>query len=140
MLGLGAGARSYTRSLHYSTEWAVGRVGVREIIEHYLRFPAEEFTSANYGCRVSAAEQRRRYVIKGVLRADGLDAAAYRAWFGTSVAEDFPALPELVECGAAAWEGEVLRPTALGLEWSDVIGPWLYSAEVEECMRDYVLA
>ncbi len=140
MLGLGAGARSYTRGLHYSTEWAVGRAGVREIIDHYLRLPAGEFTRAAYGCRVSDAEQRRRYVIKGILRANGLDAAAYRAWFGTSAAEDFPALAELVECGAAAWEGEVLRPTTLGLEWSDVIGPWLYSAEVEERMRAYVLA
>jgi oxygen-independent coproporphyrinogen-3 oxidase len=29
MVGLGAGARSYTRALHYSSEWAVSRAGVK---------------------------------------------------------------------------------------------------------------
>ena len=29
MIGLGPGARSYTRSMHYSTEYAVGQTGVR---------------------------------------------------------------------------------------------------------------
>src|SRR5262249_2986370 len=33
MVGLGCGARSYTRGLHYSTEYAVRGRGVREILE-----------------------------------------------------------------------------------------------------------
>ena len=32
MLGLGCGARSYTRALHYSREFAVGREGVTDIL------------------------------------------------------------------------------------------------------------
>src|SRR5690606_10216074 len=36
MVGIGCGARSYTRELHYSSEFAVGRTGVRSILNDYL--------------------------------------------------------------------------------------------------------
>ncbi len=36
MVGLGCGARSYTRGLHYSSEYAVGASGVRAILRDYV--------------------------------------------------------------------------------------------------------
>ena len=140
MVGLGAGARSYTAALHYSTEWAVGRSGIQSIIAGYNQRSAADFAQADYGVRLDLAEQRRRYVIKSLLRCDGLDLAAYRARFGSAAMADFPELDELVAEGAAELGGSICRPTALGLEWSDVIGPWLYSAGVHDRMRDYVLS
>lgn len=139
MVGLGAGARSYTAALHYSTEWAVGRTGIQSIIEGYRESTPADFARIDYGVRLDAAEQRRRYVIKSILRADGLDLAAYATRFGSAAEDDFPELHELAELGAAEFRGGHCRPTQLGLEWSDVIGPWLYSAGVSERMRDYVL-
>ena len=35
MVGLGCGARSYTRGLQYATEYAVGATGVRQVVEAY---------------------------------------------------------------------------------------------------------
>lgn len=36
MVGLGCGARSYTRGLHYSLDYAVGPKGIKGIIADYL--------------------------------------------------------------------------------------------------------
>jgi oxygen-independent coproporphyrinogen III oxidase len=139
MVGVGAGARSYTQEVHYCTEYAVGRTGIMEIIRDYLGRSPQEHGSAVYGCRLTVAEQRRRYVIKSILRHEGLDAGAYRAWFGTEASVDHPELAELVAAGLAIDHGGTLRLTMAGLERADTIGPWLYSADVADDMRRYAL-
>lgn len=137
MLGLGAGARSYTRELHYSTEWAVGRSGVREILDHFCG--AADHAHATHGVTLDLDEQKRRHIIKSILRAEGLNFDAYRARFQSSALEDFPQLGELLACGAAVLTSTHLRPTLLGLEWSDVIGPWLYSGRVKAAIAGFEL-
>lgn len=139
MVGLGCGARSYTSALHYSNEYAVGARGVRDIIERYSACPPEVFERAGYGFALDEAEQRRRFVVKSLLRAEGLDAGAYRARFGAEPAEDVPELRALVEGGLAAACASGLRLTDAGLELSDAVGPWLYSPRVRELMRAYEL-
>lgn len=139
MLGLGAGARSYTRHVHYSSEWAVGRESVRGILDDFIARPADSFARAGYGCRLTAEEERRRYLIKSLLRADGLDTTDYYTQFGSSPETDFPQLQELLATGAAVLRGAALCPTLLGLEWSDVIGPWLYSASMTARMETFAL-
>lgn len=139
MVGLGAGARSYTRGLHYSTEWAVSYKSVREIIERYVAEPAR-FGLADYGIALAAEEQQRRYVIKSILRSDGLDLAAYSARFGSGALDDCPQLSELVAAGALKTEGGALVPTRMGLELSDAIGPWLYSQPIQSRMGEFVVA
>jgi oxygen-independent coproporphyrinogen-3 oxidase len=137
MIGLGAGARSYTRSLHYSTEWAVGRGSVQEILDHFSGL--EDHSLATHGAELDLDDQKRRYVIKSILRTEGLDLAAYRAHFHQDAMEDFPQLNELLVCGAATREASQLRLTLLGLEWSDVIGPWLYSDSVKAAITAFEL-
>src|SRR5205823_596337 len=39
MVGVGCGARSYTRALHYATEYAVRAAGIREILTDYIARP-----------------------------------------------------------------------------------------------------
>jgi coproporphyrinogen III oxidase-like Fe-S oxidoreductase len=138
MVGLGAGARSYTRLLHYSTEYAVGRAGVEAILAGYLQRPTASFGYADYGCRLDAGEQRRRYVLKSLLRIDGLDLADYQAQFGSTVFDDLPQLLELE--GLADQINGQLRLTELGLELSDVIGPWLSSPAMQDRMKGFALA
>lgn len=137
MVGVGAGARSYTKALHYSTEWAVGRTGVQAILEDYCGRQSSDFSTARHGCILNDAEQRRRHVIKSILRADGLDLPAYQRRFGSDALDDLPMLQELIDEGAAQQQDGHLRPTQLGLEWSDVIGPWLYSDEVQRSVGEF---
>ena len=139
MVGLGCGARSYTSALHYSNEYAVGACGVRDIIARYSACPSEEFERAGYGFALDGAEQRRRFVVKSLLRAEGLEQGAYRARFGKEPADDVPELGALVESGLAAADASRLRLTDAGLELSDAIGPLLYSARVRELMQAYEL-
>ncbi|MGK5675755.1 STM4012 family radical SAM protein [Micromonospora sp. URMC 106] len=136
MVGLGCGARSYTTSLHYSFDYAVGVSEVRAVLDDYLARPADDFRHAEFGFTLDGAEQRRRWLLKSLLRADGVNAAAYRARFGRPPADDFPELGRLVERGWATDGG--LRLTPAGLARSDAVGPWLTSARVRDAMTGYV--
>lgn len=138
MVGLGAGARSYTERLHYSTEWAVGASGVKEILRDYVARDEASFARADWGVRLDDEDRRRRWTILSLL-AEGIDGDAYRARFGSELRDDLPQLDELVTEGMAAREGAWLRLTEAGVERSDTIGPWLCSARVSSLMESYAL-
>jgi oxygen-independent coproporphyrinogen-3 oxidase len=139
MVGLGCGARSYTRGLHYSNEYAVGATGVREILAAYIAKPDDAFDFADYGFTLDGGEQRRRFVIQSLLQVEGLDFAAYRARFDSEALYDLPELTRLEDRGLAMGECDRLRLTEAGLELSDIIGPALYSARVRNLMESYQL-
>ncbi len=139
MLGLGCGARSHTRGLHYSSDYAVGASNVREIIDRYVTADERAFDFAAYGCELDEEEQRRRWVIKSILRVEGLDITAYHARFGSEPTDDLPELRQLVNAGLIGREGKLLRPTPARLERSDAIGPALYSARVVRGMQEFAL-
>jgi coproporphyrinogen III oxidase-like Fe-S oxidoreductase len=140
MIGLGCGARSYTRGMHYSSEWAVGARSVREIIDRWIARPDAAFAVADHGFVLDEDEQRRRWLILSLLGDAGLDAAAYRGRYARDAAADFPELAELVGRGLAAATEGTLRLTPAGLARADAIGPWLASAEVRRRMAEYELA
>ncbi len=134
MVGLGCGARSYTSRLHYSFDYAVSVRQVRGILEDYLARPAEDFDVAEVGFALDGTEQRRRWLLKSLLRAPGVVPGDYLARFGTGVDDDFPALRLLRETGHL--DGH--RLTAEGLAHSDAIGPWLTSDGVRAAMAGHV--
>lgn len=140
MVGLGCGARSYTRELHYSFDYAVSIGEVRGIIDDYLARPAEDFAFAEYGFALDAGEQRLRWLVKSLLRAEGADLAAYQARFASSLLTDFPHLAELASRGwtLPSVDGRVVLSEE-GLARSDSIGPWLVSGAVREMMTRAVL-
>jgi len=145
MVGLGCGARSYTRALHYSGEYAVGATGVREILADYFAKAAgmvktdDAFDFVDYGFRLDGAEQRRRFVIQSLLQVEGLDFGAYLERFGSKASDDLPELARLEDQGLATRDDARLRLTEKGMEMSDVIGPALYSARVRRLMKGYQL-
>ena len=96
MVGLGCGARSYTRSLHYSTEYAVRRDGVRSILADYIHRPAESFQSARHGYHLPPEDQYRRFVILSLLQVEGLSRRAYQDQFVADVFEHLPELQGLI--------------------------------------------
>jgi oxygen-independent coproporphyrinogen-3 oxidase len=136
-LGLGCGARSTTAALHYSSEYAVGRAGVQEIIAAYLARPPESFRAAHFGAILTSAEVRRAHILRGLLEAAGLCRGAYRDVFGADVLEDVPQLALLGDFGLAVIDAARIRLTEQGIERADVIGPWLYSAEVAVRMEGH---
>jgi oxygen-independent coproporphyrinogen-3 oxidase len=136
MVGLGSGARSYTTALHYSFDYAVGSASVKSIVADFLGRSADGFATAEIGFWLDGNEQRRRWLLKSLLRTEGVDLLAYRRRFGTGLAGDFPELERLGEVGwleGMESEGR-LRLTAEGLALSDAIGPWLFSDGVREAM------
>lgn len=130
MVGLGCGARSYTRALHWSREYAVRRTGIRRIIADYCTTSGDEFTVARWGFALDEEERLRRYVLQSLLHVDGLDLAAARAATGLDPLVALPQVGRLVDVGLAQQRGGRLGLTAAGLELSDAIGPWLHSSAV----------
>jgi oxygen-independent coproporphyrinogen-3 oxidase len=139
MVGLGCGARSYTRGLHYSSEYAVGASGVRAILQDYVARGDSSFDAAHYGYLLTEEDMRHRYIIQSLLQADGLERAAYHTRFASDALADLPQLHELVEHGLATLTHERLLLTQSGMERSDMIGPWLYTAQVQALMEVYEL-
>jgi oxygen-independent coproporphyrinogen-3 oxidase len=140
MIGLGAGARSYTSQVHYSTEYAVGRKGVKGILNSYIESPPAEFTGARYGIMLNEDERKRRFLIKSLIHSEGLDLHRYTQLFHTRIWADFPELKALEEQQLAVQTAAgVLRLTPAGLERSDAIGPWLYSFATQQLMQQYEL-
>lgn len=137
MIGLGCGARSYTRSLHYSLDYAVHPKNVKEIITDYVARTATEFARIEHGFALNADEQRRRYLLQSLLNTDGLDGQAYQARFRTMVEADFPELFDLADHGLVHRDAHTWRPTELGLERSDALGPWFFSPAVRHLMEEY---
>ncbi len=139
MVGLGCGARSYTQSLHYSTEYAVGSSGVRAILDDYIGRSDDDFALAHYGFVLNEDEQKRRHVVQSLLQVEGLSLEDYHRRFGSEVPCDWPQLHELEELGLAEIDGTTLRLNARGIELSDVIGPWLNSPAVSHLMNEFLL-
>lgn len=138
MLGLGCGARSYTRRLHYGTRFAVTQAGVRAILHEWITLDDASFAVATHGCRLSPDEQRRRYVILSVLEAQGLSLSDYQARFGNSAWDDLPELKKLVQRGWLIVRDHHLVLTDDGLEHADWVGPALYSPAVRSRLREFV--
>ncbi len=133
MIGLGAGARSYTTGLHYSHDYAVELRQVRRVLAGYL--DADDLGVARFGIRLDGDEQRRRWLVRTLLVTDGVELAGYAARFGgAGPLADFPQLAELVERGWAEHPPGRFRLTAEGLARADAIGPWLMSAAVRSAM------
>jgi oxygen-independent coproporphyrinogen III oxidase len=167
MVGLGCGARSYTASLHYSSEYAVGMTGIQEIIANYTQQADDRFNWVNYGYQLNVDDRQRRFLIQSLLQSEGLDLNDYRETFHTDALTDFPQLNDLLTLELATWEEEdgktgsnsisnvnpqspILNPqspiqnpqskiilTPAGVEVSDTLGVWLYSPQVKALMDGY---
>ncbi|MFM8331193.1 MAG: STM4012 family radical SAM protein [Candidatus Methylumidiphilus sp.] len=136
MIGIGPGARSYTRTLHYSSAYAVARSATLPIIEDYLDQTDADFRHASYGFALNREEQQRRFVIQSLLTEPGLIHADYRQRFGTDCLDDLPQLHELNELHWAEASADRLRLNAQGYAYADTIGPWLASAAVNALMNE----
>lgn len=139
MVGLGCGARSYTRNFHYSHEYAVSGGAVEAIIGDYALHSDERFAHAEYGMVLGGDEERRRYLLQSLLQLEGVNCEKYKHQFGADPEEQFAELGQLAEAGLAKKEDGCWRLTEQGIERSDAIGPWLFSGEVRRLMDEFKL-
>ncbi len=137
MVGLGAGARSYTRTVHYASPYAVSQVGVKTRIGEWIELPDSGHAIATHGFVLNDDEQRRRFVLLSLLES-GLDRAAYRARFGGDAFEHLPELEEALDEQLATADEHLVRLTERGIERSDVLGHWLQSDAVQAARAEWV--
>jgi len=139
MLGLGAGARSYTSRLHYSSRFAVQAAGVRAILENWIQRTEEDFAVADWGIWLEEKERQRRFIIQSILHASGLNRNRFVETFCVSPEESVPELSDLCAANLVEEADGVLRLTPEGLAWSDAIGPMLYSEPSREKLAEFSL-
>lgn len=125
MIGLGVGARSYTRRLHYSTDYAVKARGVEGIIDDWIGRSDAELGVANHGIWLDDAEQARRRLILTLLALEPV----------TEVPDELEsAVDVLIDTGLAARGPDGITLTEAGIARSDAIGPALISPAVRARM------
>jgi oxygen-independent coproporphyrinogen-3 oxidase len=138
MVGLGCGGRSYTRSLHYASRFAVTQAGIRALLLDWIAQSDADFAVATYGIHLNEDEQRRRHVILSVLHSSGLNCADYEARFQSTPLADVPQLASLIERGWVEFQDGRFLLTESGLENSDLAGPLLYSTTLHERLKQFV--
>ncbi|MDH6425498.1 MULTISPECIES: STM4012 family radical SAM protein [unclassified Paenibacillus] len=137
MVGLGCGARSYTRHVHYASRYGVSRKATESIISDYVA--TDRYDTADYGIVLSLEEQKRRFILKAILHSEGLKLEDYSQRFGQSLWSDYPELSNLLHSGLGQEEDGILRLTTEGMGYSDSIGDWFISGEIREQMERFVL-
>ena len=136
MIGLGCGARSYTRELHYSHEYSADSKIASSLIEQYVRMTNGELRQIRHGCLLDEEDQKRRYLILSLLQRDGIIRNDYRKRFGCDVFFEFAELFELQNRGLLIVDKNRIRLTDEGIAQSDRIGPWLYSYQTRQRMKE----
>jgi oxygen-independent coproporphyrinogen-3 oxidase len=138
LLGLGAGARSYSPVFHYSTDFAVRSTSTQRIIEGFVEHEHRPDETPSIGFVMTAEETRRRYCMLN-LSLGRLDSTRYRRAFGTDLAEWDEELTALVSSGCAIRQEDgsvVLSRT--GFKYSNVIGTLFQSDAVTALEESYV--
>ncbi|OPH57630.1 coproporphyrinogen III oxidase [Paenibacillus ferrarius] len=136
MVGLGCGARSYTRELHYASRYAVDRQATASIIADYVA--AKGHDTADYGYMLNLEEQQRRFILKAILHSEGLELSSYKERFGSEALTDYSELHRLLDSGLALQSVDLFQLTEEGLAYSDAIGDWFISPAVRERMEGFV--
>jgi oxygen-independent coproporphyrinogen-3 oxidase len=137
MVGLGAGARSYTARLHYSTPWKMVARNIRSVVEGYVLHMRAGDTRVSHGFDLDDDERQRRWVIQSLLF-DGLDLEAFRQAFGAGARERFAEVWEALEAeGCVCEEGGHLRLTARGVRHADAVGQLFFSGRVRSLLAAY---
>lgn len=133
MIGLGAGARSYTKSLHYSTPWAMKSSNINQIIQHYIEQSLHENFSVTHGIYLNEDEQMRRFMILSLLY-QGLSKSAFYARFEKEVVDYFKIPLEILfqENCIESFSNERIELTAKGRKYSDIVGHLFFSSAIRE--------
>jgi oxygen-independent coproporphyrinogen-3 oxidase len=133
LLGLGGGARSYSRELHYRNTYD-SRNGRTALLEYMRNIEAGRH-SVESGVFLTGDERARQYAI-GHMRC--LDDRKYKELFGLGVEEKFPELyAEMFRLELVERDGPILRLTQEGLLFRDLLGRHMFSPEAKRLEDAY---
>jgi oxygen-independent coproporphyrinogen-3 oxidase len=140
LLGLGAGSRSYSPRLHYSTDFAVRTQSTNAIIEGFAEHNHEPSETPQIGFVMNREEARRRYCILN-LSLGRLNRVAYEKQFDSSLDEWSEEIDALVDasCADKAEDGAVVL-NRRGFKYSNVIATLFQSDAVTALEHGYVPA
>jgi oxygen-independent coproporphyrinogen-3 oxidase len=137
MVGLGAGARSYTQTLHYSTPWRMVARNIRGVVEAYCQAMQAGDTDVRHGFVLDADERQRRHVIQSLLY-DGLHLSEFAATFGADASQTFrPQWEALHEEDCVRADGDFIRLTVRGVRHADIVGQLFFSKRVRRLIDTY---
>jgi oxygen-independent coproporphyrinogen-3 oxidase len=137
MVGLGAGARSYTKGLHYSTPWKMVTRNIRTVVDDYVARMRGNDTCASYGIELDENEQQRRFIILCLLH-EGLVPETFTARFGGDPQERFSEIwGALFEEDCVRKDHDRLCLTARGTRHADIVGQMFFSERVRTRMASY---
>lgn len=125
-VGLGPGARSYTKTLHWSTPFGVRQSNIRSGVRDWIQADPQWI---RHGYSLTPTEYRRRYLILHILEG-GVDLSTWANHFGADLLDQHPELLEAIELGLLQAVSGSLKLTPRGRELSDVLGDWLQSDNV----------
>lgn len=135
LVGLGAGARSYSRHLHFRNTFAP--VNGQKALETYLANVARGHHSIESGVLLDSDEKQRQYAIAHLLH---LDLEGFEAEFGVPFEDRFGHLKRRLEqLGLVEQEGSILSLSEQGLLFRDLIAREFFSPisrELEEAYRN----
>lgn len=134
-LSLGCGGRSYLGNLHFCTPYYVRQTACKKQLDAYL--DTRDYRKINHGFILDQQEEKRRYVIKNILFASGLDVRKYGQIFAGNLDEDFPLLGLWKEEGFVDERNGIYQLTEEGMAHSDALGPQLISENVRGLMREW---
>jgi oxygen-independent coproporphyrinogen-3 oxidase len=137
MVGLGAGARSYTAKVHYSTPWQMVARNIRGVIEQYQQRVLAGDMAVSHGFLLDEDERRRRYLILSLLY-DGLDTGAFARTYHADARELFASVWEALTAEACIRDdGTIIRLTPRGVRHADVVGQLFFSPRVVQRIEAY---
>jgi oxygen-independent coproporphyrinogen-3 oxidase len=139
LLGLGAGARSYSDRVHYSTDYAVRRTATLDIIGGFITHAHTRDHPADRGFLLDDDERRRRFCVLN-LSLGRLDPSEYSRRFGggglADVASELEAL--VAEGCVDVLADGAFQLTPRGFKYSNVMGELFKSRRVDALERSYV--
>ena len=133
LVGLGAGARSYSQSLHGRNTYAA--LNGRKALLEYMANVNSGRHSVESGVVLNRDEQMRQYAIGHIL---AIDAEEFITRFGVRYEQAFSQLhQEMIELELMKWEDPVWRLTERGLLFRDLLGRCHFSAQADELELAY---
>ena len=135
MIGVGAGARSYTKTRHYSTDYAVESKEIKNIIANYIQ--KNDFDTISYGFQLNEDEQKRRFLVKAFTEGGELSIEKYNTLFNANPFDEYDLLKEFEARNWLSKRDHTIKLSAEGMKHEDVIGPALYSEEVKNLMHHF---
>lgn len=139
LIGLGAGARSYIKNFHYSTDYAVMNNNKMKIIQDFIDTSWNQLEGKLHGIFLEEEEEMRRYIILNLL-VNKLNNTKLKEKFDTSLMQDFNEEIEALkaECCVTIDEKENILLSRKGFKYSSIIGRLFYSDTMTNLEESYV--